>query len=78
MRWFAGKDASKAREEFVELRADVKQLLKDIQEHRTVFEDVVTTKNAVKTLGEKLDDLRAVEVTLAARITALEVRRPRR
>lgn len=77
MRWLAGKDAVAAREEFILLRADVKQLIADMGEHKKVFEDVVTTKNAVKALFEKVDDMRTANRAIEQRLTALETRRKR-
>lgn len=67
MRWLNGRDreereikaadeAKKAREEFLELRADVKRLLEDVGEHKKVFEDVVETKLSLKALHRRFDE----------------------
>lgn len=81
MRWLAGREAreareaqEKAREEFVLLRADVKRLIDDVGEHKAVFADVVTTKNAVDALGKKLDEQRTSIAELYAENKALRDR----
>ncbi len=74
-RWLEGKKADAAREEFILLRADVKQLIEDTREHKKVFEDVVTTKNAVKALGEKFDDHKTQLRDLERRLGVIESRR---
>lgn len=73
-RWLESKKAEQAREEFILLRADVKQLIADVQEHKQVFEDVVTIKNAVKALGEKFDDTKTSLRIIDQRTTAMEQR----
>lgn len=85
MRWLAGREAreareaqEKAREEFVLLRADVKRLIDDVGEHKKVFEDVVNTKQAVKTLGEKFDDTKAALARVEERLGRLEHRSTRK
>jgi uncharacterized protein Yka (UPF0111/DUF47 family) len=56
MRFFQSREAQQAREEFVELRGDVKRLIDDIGEHKRVFEDVVGTKMSVSALHKRLDE----------------------
>jgi len=55
--WLRNREAKEAREEFLELRADVKQLLKDVGEHKTVFADVVELKMMVSALHKRVDRL---------------------
>jgi hypothetical protein len=81
MRWLAGREAREAREaqekarvEFVLLRADVKRLIDDVGEHKAVFADVVTTKNAVDALGKKLDEQRSSIAELYSENKALRDR----
>lgn len=85
MRWLAGREAREARqaqelarEEFVLLRADVKRLIDDVGEHKRVFEDVVNTKQAVKTLGEKFDDMKGKLERTDERLSRLEQQRGRK
>lgn len=67
MRWLYGRDAQRkeeaaqvsaaaAREEFINLRADVKHLIAAVGEHKAVFEDVVATKLSLKALHGRFDD----------------------
>lgn len=41
-----------------ELSGKMDRMLEDIREHKQVFTDVVTHGNAIKAMGEKLDDIR--------------------
>ena len=41
-----------------QLSGKMDQLIADVREHKQVFTDVVTHTNAIKALGEKLDDIR--------------------
>lgn len=41
-----------------ELSGKMDRMLEDIKEHKAVFATVVGNTNAIKTIGEKLDDLR--------------------
>ncbi len=54
------------------------QLVSEVREHRAVFDDVVTTRNAVKALGEKFDEQKMALRTLETRLATIENRRRNR
>ncbi len=58
-----------------QLTGKIEQLIADMKDHKAAFEDVVTTKNAVRALGDKFDDYKNIIKDIGQRVSLLESKR---